>query len=132
MKKLFYIAVLLVFPVMIYSQPNSLVSDQNPRYQESQDRYMKLRDSLTAWHNTTIQNTYKAYDWREAREERRKQRREWRHQERLLNSYYSGYDYYGYYPYAGYSYSPSYYYPSYGYGSRWGSTGLHVGLGYIW
>lgn len=54
MKKLFYIATLLILPTIVYSQPNPLVSDQNPRYQESQDRYMKLKDSLTAWHSTTI------------------------------------------------------------------------------
>lgn len=90
MEKVIYMAILLVFPVMVYSQSSSLVPDQNPRYQESQAYYTTLKDSLTAWHGTTLQNTYKAYDWREVREARRKQRREWRHEENLYYAMYGG------------------------------------------
>ena len=57
-------------------------SDQNPNYMVSRDKYMKIADSVTAWHSTTPQETYKAIDYledkREAREERRQFRRELR------------------------------------------------------
>ena len=118
MKHLFYIAVLCVLPFIAYSQEQT--SEQNPRHKESLDRYIKLIDSLTMWQGVTIQNTYKAYDWREAREERRKQRREWRHQERLTRIRYNDYyrwdnDFYywpNYYPYS------NGYYPNL-YNNRW-------------
>jgi hypothetical protein len=133
MEKICYIAALLILPAIGYSQSSAFVSDQNPRYQESQDHYMKLKDSLVTLHGTTVQNTYKAYDWREDRAARRQQRREWRHQERLYEIMYGGYDYYGYYPYSsGYYYRPySGHRPYWGYGNRWRS-GFHLGAGYSW
>jgi len=89
------------------AQQTGLAPDQNPRYQESQDRYLMVADSLTSQQGTTVQDTYKAYDWYEAKLERRAQRRNWRHEERMNNSYYS--DFYpslsfgsSYYPYGGY------------------------------
>ncbi len=84
------------------AQQSGLDPDQNPRYKESQERYYKSADSLNSQHGTTIQNTYKAYDWYEAKLERRRQRREWRHEERM-NGYYDDYT-----PYLSfdYSYSP--------------------------
>jgi len=83
---------------------NTLAPDQNPNYMISQQKYMNLKDSLLAWENTTIQNTYKAYDWREAREERRAERRLYRRQSALyapsLNfGYQYGWNSYGYSPY---------------------------------
>jgi hypothetical protein len=113
------------------AQQTALAPDQNPRYQESAKKYTLLADSLTKWQSTTIQGTYKAYDWYTAREERRQQNREWRRM------------------YGGYNYSPSwglygggYNYPfyssfgnyGYGYGNRWGGWGGRwgVGVGYSW
>lgn len=71
-----------------------LVADQNPRYKESLQKYAPAADSLTRSLGTTIQQTYKAYDFYEARLARRSQRREWRHQENmnrplLYNNYWS-------------------------------------------
>ncbi|UCJ08806.1 hypothetical protein KTO58_06340 [Chitinophaga pendula] len=66
---------------------------QNPRYAESQARYMKMSDSLTRTLSVTSQETYKAYDWYEAKLERRQQRREWRHLERMNRPRYSSWDY---------------------------------------
>lgn len=135
MKKIFYAAILLVLPAMTYSQ-ETIVFDQNPRYKESLDRYLKMVDSLTAWHGITIQNTYKAYDWREAREERRKQRRAWRHEERMNRGYYNDYSYPDYYPYGGGRYyTPNYSYPYYNhyanpYGNHW--RRFDFGLGFTW
>lgn len=84
------------------------VENQNPNYEESLEYYMEVKDSLTQTLGTTLQDTYKAYDWYEAREERRAQRRANRHELRMNRNYYSGYDY------------PSYsYYPNYYNYSRW-------------
>lgn len=96
-----------------YAQKTDLLKDQNPRYQESRAKYMNLADSLTRDQGTTVQNTYKAYDWYEAREERRKLRRE-RNFQLNLNS--------------GYYYNSPYFYPSisygnYGFGGRFGYGG---------
>lgn len=134
MKKIFYAAILLALPAMTYSQETT-VFDQNPRYKESMDRYMQAVDSLTAWHGTTLQNTYKAYDWREARDQRRAQRREWRHEERMVGGYYNGYYYPDYYPGNDGYYAPSYSYPYYNpyinpYGNRW--RRFHFGVGFRW
>lgn len=97
------------------AQQAALVSDQNPRYRESQDRYMKVADSVNSQQGTTVQNTYKAYDWYEAKLERRRQNREWRHQERLYNGYSNDFSFgfsgnYGYRPYNNYGYNFGNYY----------------------
>ncbi len=107
MKRIFYTAILLTLPVMAYCQQLAFAADQNPRYKESQDRYLKMADSLTTFHGITIQQTYKAYDWYEAKLERRKQNREWRHQERMNRRYITSY-YPDYNPYNNY------------YGNPWG------------
>lgn len=63
-----------------------LAPDQNPRHGESLSKYTRIADSLNALHGTTIQNTYKAYDFMEARAERRDERRNFRRQLRLLRA----------------------------------------------
>lgn len=114
-------------------QTTALVADQNPRYMESQAKYARVADTLNSLHGTTIQNTYKAYDWYEAKLERRRQNREWRHEERM-----NGYNDYS--PswglYSGYSYSP---YLNYGWGNRWGGNyggrwggRTSIGIGFGW
>lgn len=79
------------------------VENQNPNYEESQEYYLEVKDSLTQTQGTTFQDTYKAYDWYEAREERRALRRANRHEVRMNRNYYGGYDY------SSYSYYPRYY-----------------------
>ncbi|HUP13776.1 MAG TPA: hypothetical protein VM187_16255 [Niastella sp.] len=71
----------------------SLAPDQNPNFNISRLKYMNLKDSLLTASNTTVQQTYKAYDWYEARQERRNARRE----ARRYTSYYSDYYYHPYY-----------------------------------
>ncbi|MFN8405966.1 MAG: hypothetical protein U0X71_00605 [Sphingobacteriaceae bacterium] len=140
MKKLFYLIILLALSVTVYSQSvtPSTVFDQNPRYKESLERYSKMIDSLISWHGITIQHTYKAYDWREARDARREQRKLWRHEERMNRSYYNDYYWPDYYPYRGYNYYyPNYRYPYYNpyynpYGPRWRRYHFGVGMGYSW
>jgi hypothetical protein len=77
--------------------------DQNPQYAVSREKYMKMADSITRWHATTLQNTYKAYDWYEAKMERRDARRQNRQAVRLARAqrsyYYDPYSYYNPYYY---------------------------------
>ena len=76
------------------------VPDQNPSFAVSRDKYLRMADSVTRWQSTTAQNTYKAYDWYEAREERRSSRRENRQSVRLARAQRSVYqDPYNYNPY---------------------------------
>ncbi|GAA4787791.1 hypothetical protein GCM10023231_14920 [Olivibacter ginsenosidimutans] len=85
--------------------------DQNPNAAKSAARYQAISDSLLAGQGTTYQQTYKAYDWYEAKQERKALRRERRHQERMANPYY-GYD--------------NWFYPSIGF-SYWGGRHSHWG-----
>lgn len=62
------------------------VNDQNPRFAESRDRYMGQRDSLLSTQGTTVQDTYKAYDWSQMREDHQYNRRENRNQRRLFRA----------------------------------------------
>lgn len=78
----------------------SVDADQNPNYEVSRKKYMKMKDSLLYASNTTIQETYKAYDWYEAKLERKAERRQRRNQMRTMRSLYN------------YQYSDPYYYPS--------------------
>ncbi|MDR2222111.1 MAG: hypothetical protein LBE34_05155 [Flavobacteriaceae bacterium] len=88
--------------LMVYQGANaqSVMGEQNPNYRVSMDKYMVLVDSITRDFGTTEQNTYKAYDWYEAKQERKAQKKQWRHEERMeraknrgyySNSYYDGY-----------------------------------------
>lgn len=102
------LATLFAFSAKLSAQQtSSLLADQNPRHQEALAKYIAVSDSLTQTQGTTVQATYKAYDWYEAREERRKQRRERNYQ----------YDLYSY-PY----YQNSYYQPYSGYYGNFGYT----------
>lgn len=104
----------------VKAQQATLVADQNPRYMESEAKYTRVADTLTSSQGTTIQNTYKAYDWYEARQERRQQNREWR-----ANSYYDYSPTWGLYGSYGFPYS------GYGYGNRWGYGGYGRGRGRV-
>lgn len=80
-----------------------LAPDQNPNYRVSMVKYMAAKDSLTSTLGTTVQDTYKAYDWYEAKMERKAQKKQWKHKERMERAKhgrsYSSYDngYYGNY-----------------------------------
>ena len=104
----------LVFPGFS-QQAGNLLPDQNPNYTLSRQKYMSQKDSLLRWENTTIQETYKAYDWREVREERRNERRTYRRQLALSDRYYYTPFNYGWNNYYGYD---SYYRNNYGW-SNW-------------
>ena len=113
----------LAYATTANAQKSELVPDQNPRYMESQQKYGILSDSLTRDQGTTVQDTYKAYDWYQAREEKRALRRERNYQLSLANPYYN--------------YSQPYYsigFGSYGYGHRhgygWGLSRSWYGRGW--
>lgn len=60
------------------TQPN-----QNPNWKKSLEKYESNKDKLTETQGTTEQKTYKAYDWTEAKNERKQQRRDYRQQRAL-------------------------------------------------
>lgn len=109
----------LAYSASGYAQKVDPLKDQNPRYQESRAKYIELADSLNRDQGTTVQQTYKAYDWYEAREDRRKLRRERNFQLNLNSGYYYG--------------SP-YFYPSISYGNYGFGRGFNYGghIGYSW
>lgn len=96
-----YLLLLLCVGFGIAVSAQQLEAGQNPNYKVSQKKYMKMKDSLLYASNTTIQETYKAYDWYEAKLERKADRRQRRMQMRTMRSLYN------------YQYSDPYYYPSY-------------------
>lgn len=118
MKQILFIVVCCCSLITVKAQQD-LVADQNPNYQISQEKYMKSKDSLLAYSTATIQETYKAYDWYQARLDRRNERRE----NRRLNNYYydNNYDYNGY-NYGGYN--------SAGYNNNWWMYALRPNIGY--
>jgi len=108
-----------------------LAVNQNPNYEVSRSKYMKLADSINTWHGTTPQETYKAIDYMADRKEARDERRAFRRQLRLeRNNWYGDY----YYP----TYGNGWLYPQY---NRWGRRGnwrnnsFYInpwGIGYWW
>ena len=73
------------------AQEINLAPDQNPNYKASQAKYEAAKDKLLEGMNTTEQKTYKAYDWTEAKQERRQQRRDNRQQRALARINNPGY-----------------------------------------
>ncbi|GAA4338643.1 hypothetical protein [Flaviaesturariibacter amylovorans] len=100
---------LFVFVLGTVSAAAQAVPDQNPAFAVSREKYMRMADSITKWHSTTVHDTYKAYDWYEAREERRTERRNNRYAIRLARAQRVD---------RGYYYDP--YFDSYNYGGRFG------------
>lgn len=71
--------------------------NQNPDYNISKQKYMASKDQLLTSMGTTVQDTYKAYDWYEAKQERKQQRYNDRRERRIYQNYYNNYDSYRYY-----------------------------------
>ncbi|QNL48884.1 hypothetical protein H8S90_19310 [Olivibacter sp. SDN3] len=105
--------VLFLFVSLGYTQDKNL-SDQNPRHYKSAEKYLIISDSLLRTQGTTVQQTYKAYDWYTARQERRALRKERRHLERVSNPYWDWYyPSFGFYNNIGFNNWG--WYPSYGF-----------------
>ncbi len=75
------------------TQAQELAPDQNPNYKVSMDKYAATQASLQSTNNTTIQSTYKAYDWSTAKAERKAERRSYRRERALYNNYNNKWDY---------------------------------------
>lgn len=116
----FYLLSAGLFLVTGTNAQTGLAPDQNPNYMISRDKYLHLADSITAYHSTTIQDTYKAIDWMEYRREARESRRQFRRDLRMERA--RNYGYYNYDPIYDYNYYPYYNryrnYRNYGYYGR--------------
>ena len=115
MKHLIIACGLMLSANVLFAQNSDQDKDQNPRFRESQNKYMAIADSVVKEHATTIQNTYKAIDYLEDKRAERTQRRLARIENRRYNNYYSG----GYYDNSYYNngyynngFYPSGFYPS--------------------
>ncbi|MTG96954.1 MULTISPECIES: hypothetical protein [Myroides] len=106
------------------SYGQELVEDQNPNYRNSMYKYVAIKDSLTTTLSTTVQDTYKAYDWYEAKQERKAQRKLWKHEERMARAKYGRNHYYS--DYYGNSYGGYYN----GYNSGWNWNWLRPSIGF--
>ncbi len=110
--KLFGLLICSLFTYQGIAQ--SSIADQNPNYRISMEKYMIQKDSLLSFEGTTFQDTYKAFDWYEAKQERKEQRRLFRHEERMerakysqyytpyYNNYWGGYNNWGWFPSIGF------------------------------
>ena len=84
--KSYLLLFLLSFIFLSSGAQESLVTGQNPNYLVSQKKYMQLVDSLQSTMNTTVQETYKAYDWYEEKQERKQTRFNTRQEVRINRS----------------------------------------------
>src|SRR5215211_5142548 len=101
MKKTLHTSALVLFSFLFtgaFAQ-TTFLADQNPNYSVSREKYMRMADSINQWHGTTVQQTYKAFDWYENKQERRHNREQFRRELRLemARGYYP--DYYNHYNY---------------------------------
>lgn len=90
-----FIITLVILSAGFAVQAQELAPDQNPNYKVSSEKYKTMANGQTAM-NTTVQDTYKAYDWSTAKAERKTERRNERRERRLYNNYdnrYNPYDY---------------------------------------
>ena len=69
-----------------------LAPDQNPNYTVSLAKYTADMVTLQTTNNTTVQDTYEAYDWSIAKAERKAERRNFRRERILFNNYNNGWN----------------------------------------
>ena len=97
MKKLLLPLFILATGYSLHAQ--EIAPDQNPNYKMSMEKYKAMQNDLQTTMNTTVQSTYKAYDWTTAKAERKMERRNERREDRLFNNYnrqyYDPYNYNG-------------------------------------
>lgn len=99
MKKIFLFASGIVFSALAFAQQQDLAPDQNPNYAVAMVKYTGNTEQLQSTNNTTVQNTYKAFDWYENKKEKKQERLEFNRKIRLLQaerSYYNRNNYNGY------------------------------------
>jgi len=74
-----------------FAGAQELSPDQNPDYKVSLAKYTLSATDFQTTNNTTVQSTFKAYDWTTAKAEHKAERRVYRQQSRLNNGYNNGY-----------------------------------------
>ncbi|MBC7507632.1 MAG: hypothetical protein H7320_02625 [Ferruginibacter sp.] len=99
MKRVLLFYCLISTALAVSAQETNSTPDQNPNFKTSLDKYKLQQDGLLATMNTTVQNTYKAYDWYEAKQERKQQKTADRRERRLYElqnygNYYNPYNNY--------------------------------------
>lgn len=89
MKKLFLVLIVTISVTILKAQETPITPDQNPDYKISLAKYQSGQQVILEAMNTTLQNTYKAYDWTEAKQERKNQRIDFRQKRAIarINSY---------------------------------------------
>jgi len=78
---------LFIATAALAASAQDLAPDQNPNYKVSLAKYTASHDNLQSTLNTTVQSTYKAYDWRTAKNERKAERITYRRERSLFNNY---------------------------------------------
>lgn len=120
MKTLLFIIAFSAAAIGLQAQATTtgtLLPDQNPNYEKSRDKYMATSDSQTAKEGQTVQQTYKAIDDMQAKQDRKAQNAQWRQDRRMARiqsrnrRYYNNGGYYGNNGYGiyGQGYNPYYY-----------------------
>ncbi len=115
MKKIILSSIFILSAFMLKAQETALAPDQNPNFKMSLAKYQSSQESLQGTMNTTVQDTYKAYDWYQAKLERRQQRISFRQERALARIRYRN-DYQGNWDY-GYRYNN--YYSPFSYRHGW-------------
>ena len=77
-KKLYSTIVFSLLFSFLWAQDN-----QNPNWKKSLEKYEASKEKIVETQGTTEQKTYKAYDWTEAKNARKQQRRDNRQQRAL-------------------------------------------------
>jgi len=93
MKKL--LLSLIVISAGFAANAQVFMTDQNPNYKVSLDKYVAIQTSSTTpatAMNTTVQETYKAYDWSTAKAELKTERRNFRRERALFNNFNNGWN----------------------------------------
>ncbi len=85
MKTILLFAFGISFSAIAFAQEN-LAPDQNPKYAISMVKYTGDVAALQNTNNTTVQKTYKAFDWYENKQEKKQERKEFNRQLRLLQA----------------------------------------------
>lgn len=85
MKKILLFGLGFIFSALAFAQEN-LAHDQNPRYALSMVKYTGNAEQLQSTNNTTVHDTYKAFDWYESKKEQKRNRVEFRRTLRLIEA----------------------------------------------
>lgn len=83
---------IIIIAAGLAANAQELAPDQNPNYKVSLEKYTGNMVALQTTNNTTVQETYKAYDWSTAKAERKAERRNFRRERALFNTYNNGWN----------------------------------------